>query len=68
MKVEVLIAPLHGPDDLPPIAITFKQGPVTIIRVEMSPADFALAITGRLVQGEVTRGTALSGNERGDGE
>jgi hypothetical protein len=61
--VEVLIAPMHGETDPPPIAITFKQGQKTLIRVEMNPADFALAITGRLVIGEITRGMAASTHE-----
>jgi hypothetical protein len=59
MKVEVLIAPMHGPNDPPPIAITFKQGTNTLIRVELKPEDFALALTGRLVHGTVTKGQII---------
>jgi hypothetical protein len=54
-KVEIMIGPMHGHVDPPPIAITIKQGHKTLIRVELSPNDFALAITGRLVFGEITR-------------
>lgn len=54
--VEVMIAPMHGPVDPPPIAITVKRGQRTILRVELTPEDFALAITGRLVHGSITRG------------
>jgi hypothetical protein len=53
MKAEVTIGPMHGPVDPPPIAITFKVGNRRI-RVELRPEDFALAVTGRLVFGEVT--------------
>jgi hypothetical protein len=55
-KVEVLIAPMHGPVDPPPIAVTFKIGARKLIRVEISPENFALALTGRLVHGVVTGG------------
>ena len=56
MRVEVLIFPMHGETDPPPIAITIKNGSRTIVRVELTPEDFALAITGRPVHGLVTRG------------
>lgn len=55
-RVDVMIAAMNGADYPPPIAITIKQGPRTIIRVEMSASDFALCLTGRLVIGDVTRG------------
>lgn len=55
-KVDVMIAPMHGAVDPPPIAITFKIGSRKLIRVEISPEDFALAITGRLVHGQITSG------------
>lgn len=58
-RVEVMIAQMHGETDPPPIAVTFKQGNHTILRVEIPPADFALCLTGRLVFGEVTRGGGL---------
>lgn len=56
MKVEITIAPMHGPVDPPPIAITIKRGRQRI-RVELRPEDFALAVTGRLVHGEITGGS-----------
>ena len=55
-RVEVTIAPMHGFEDVPPIAVTVKDGARTIVRVELSAQDFALAVTGRLVHGVVTRG------------
>jgi hypothetical protein len=54
--IDVMIAPMHGPDDPPPISITVKSGARTILRVELTQSDFALAITGRLVHGKITRG------------
>lgn len=63
-RVEVMIAQMNGETDPPPIAITFKQGSRTILRVEMPPADFALCLTGRLVFGEVTRGDGVVGSPK----
>ena len=54
MKVEITIAPIHGAVD-PPIAFTAKDGRNVLIRVEITPENFALALTGRLVEGTVTR-------------
>jgi hypothetical protein len=62
MKVDVLIAPMHGPVDPPPFAITVKDGIKTLIRVELSAEDFALALSGRLVHGTVTRGHDATGS------
>ena len=56
MKVEVTISPMQGPVDPPPIAITIKRGRQRV-RVELRPEDFALAVTGRLVHGEITGGS-----------
>ena len=55
MKVEITIAPIHGAVDPPPIAFTAKDGRNVLIRVEITPENFALALTGRLVEGTVTR-------------
>jgi len=51
--VEVSIAPANGADDTPPIWITIKQRRETLARVSLTAQDFALAITGRLVIGEL---------------
>jgi hypothetical protein len=59
-RVEVTIAQMNGETDPPPIAVTVKRGTVTVLRVEIPPADFALCLTGRLVFGEVTRGTSTT--------
>jgi len=58
-QVDVMIAQMNGATDPPPIAITFKQGARTVLRVEITPSDFALALTGRLVIGTVTRGAGV---------
>jgi hypothetical protein len=60
-RVEVLIGQITGETDPPNISVTFKQGASTVIRVEMTPEDFALAVTGRLTFGIVTRGSGVVG-------
>lgn len=62
-RCDVMIAPMHGPADPPPIAITIKCGSSTLIRVEMTAEDFALAVTGRLVGAEITRGILTKGHQ-----
>lgn len=54
-KVEVLINAVNDHRDPSRIAITFKIGRKTLARVEMDPADFGLATTGRLVYGALIR-------------
>lgn len=58
MTVEIMIGPMHGASDPPNIAVTFKSGNTVLMRVEMTPEAFALAVTGRLVHGEITRASA----------
>jgi hypothetical protein len=53
MKADITISPIIGPVDPPPIMITAKDGRRRLIRIEMTPESFGLAITGRMVSCEV---------------
>ena len=63
IKVEVLINAVHDPHGVKPprIALTLKLGrKMTLFRVEMDPADFGLAMTGRSAFGVLTRTDVLT--------
>lgn len=54
-QVEVLISPIHGPSDPPKIGVTFRDGRKVLATVELTAENFGLALTGRLVHGQLTR-------------
>ena len=65
-SVMITMTPLNGGGaDLPPFAITIKDGVSLIARVYVEPADFALALAGRMVIGKLApRYKAPQGDQR----
>ncbi len=55
MRVEVIIGRITGAHDPAPIGITVKSGIRTLVRVELTPEDFANCVTGMMVPGTVTK-------------
>jgi hypothetical protein len=51
-KIDLSIGQVNGPVDPPPIQITVKLGRHKVVRVTIPPADFALCLTGRLIQAD----------------
>lgn len=54
IKCELTIGTFNGAEHPPPIAITIKVG-LKRIRVNVTPEDFALALTGRLVEASIEK-------------
>lgn len=56
VKIELQITPVIGATDPPPIRISIRIGRRVLAEIETSPENIALALTGRLVHAELTKG------------